>query len=86
MILRYWQDFLYIERFGLVASGPWKLHSHLTQALKAAKKAGFDVAEIAVNANGFKLISRNGDEPSNDNDAPNEWDEVFHAPDKKRSA
>jgi hypothetical protein len=56
------------------------------RALKTAKAAGFDVAEVAVNADGFRLIFRNGTaEPaSNDNDAAaNEWD-VLYA--EKRSA
>ena len=65
-----------------MASGSWKIHSHLMRSLKAVKKAGFCPEKVVVTATGFEVLLRNGDLPSNDNTAPNEWDELY----EKRSA
>jgi hypothetical protein len=70
-----------------VASSCWKFRdSHLTRALKAAKKAGFCVDKAVIHASGdIELKFGDGQhENDNNNAATNPWDEVY-APNKKRS-
>jgi hypothetical protein len=71
-----------------LASGSWKFKgSHLTTALKAAKKADFCVEKAVINTSGEIVLMFGNGQTSNTNDdtAPNPWD-VVYAPNQKRSA
>jgi hypothetical protein len=69
-----------------VSSGSWKFRdSHLTRALKAAKKAGYCVDKAVLSANGDIVLKFAADDGNEDTAAANPWDEVYAAK-QKRSA
>jgi hypothetical protein len=73
--------------FGLVSSGSWKFRdSHLTRAIKAAKKAGCCVDKAVITAAGDIVLKfGDGHDHDTDTDTPNEWDTVYAA-NQKRTA
>jgi hypothetical protein len=73
----------------MVSTACWKFRdSHLTRAIKAAKKAGCCVDKATITANGeIVLTLRNGEIPDNDNNdnTPNPWDKVYASHQKRSS-
>ena len=69
----------------LVSTACWKFRdSHLTRALKAAKKAGYCVDKAMINANGDIVLTFDSNREISDNDnASNPWDQVYASRQKR---
>jgi hypothetical protein len=73
---------------GLVSSACWKFRdSHLTRALKAAKKAGYCVDKATINTTGDIVLTFGGggesDNNSSNDNTPNPWDKVYASRQKR---